>query len=440
MKAITTILAGAVSVIGLTASASAEEIVVATVNNNDMIIMQKLTPEFEKETGIKVRWVTLEENSLREKLATDIATKAAQYDVISVNSYQTQIWGKMGWLMKLDDFGKDYDYNDIIPAIRSSLSVNGTMYAAPFYGESLMTYYRKDLFDKAGLKMPAKPTFSDIANFAAKIDDKANGVYGICLRGKPGWGENTPLITTFVAAFGGEWFNMKWEPQLTSKPWHDALDWYLDLMKKYGPPGASSNGYNENRVLFSTGKCGMWIDATVTAGSLLNPKESAVSDKTAFAPYPVTDINPKAAGWSGAWSLAIPASDTAHEAAAKKFIEWATSKAYVKLVGEKEGWLLAPPGTRTSTYKLPEYRKVAAPFADQVLAAISSVNPDKPSIHQVPYVGAGFIDIPEFQALSTTVGQNLAAALAGSKTPDQALQESQDFVKRTMQRAGYYKN
>ena len=218
------------------------------------------------------------------------------------------------------------------------------------------------------------------------------------------------------------------------------MDWYLDLMKKYGPPGASSNGYNENRVLFSTGKCGMWIDATVTAGSLLNPKESAVSDKTAFAPYPVTDINPKAAGWSGAWSLAIPASDTAHEAAAKKFIEWATSKAYVKLVGEKEGWLLAPPGTRTSTYKLPEYRKVAAPFADQVLAAISSVNPDKPSIHQVPYVGAGFIDIPEFQALGTTVGQNLAAALAGSKTPDQALQESQDFVKRTMQRAGYYKN
>ncbi|OIS93577.1 ABC transporter substrate-binding protein [Brucella cytisi] len=440
MKVIKSILAGTVSLIGLTIAASAEEIVVATVNNGDMIIMQKLSKEFEKETGIKVRWVILEENSLREKLATDISMKAAQYDVISVNSHQTQLWGKMGWLMKLDDFGADYDYDDIIPATRSSVSVDGAMYAAPFYGESLITYYRKDLFEKAGLKMPEKPTFANIAEFAAKIDDKANGVYGICLRGKPGWGENTPLISTFVAAFGGEWFDMKWQPQLTAKPWQEALGWYLDLMNKYGPPGASSNGYNENRVLFSTGKCGMWIDATVTAGYLLNPKESTVSDKTGFAPYPVTEINPNAAGWSGAWSLAIPVNSTTHEEASKKFIQWATSKSYVQLVGEREGWLLAPPGTRTSTYKSPEYLKVAAPFADQVLHAIASVNPDKPSIHEVPYVGAGFIHIPEFQAIGTTVGQNLAAALAGSKKPEQALQESQDFVKRTMQRAGYYRN
>jgi len=429
---------GSVSV--LTAlSASAQEILVATVNNNDMVIMQKLSPEFEKETGIKVRWVVLEENSLREKLATDISMKAAQYDVITINSHQTQLWGKMGWLMPLDDLGEDYDYEDIISSISMNSAVDGVMYGAPFYGEGLMTYYRKDLFEKAGLTMPDKPTFDDIALFAEKLHDPENGVYGICLRGKPGWGENSFLLSTFVNAFGGAWFDMKWEPLLTSQPWHDMLNWYLDVMNKYGPPGASSNGYNENRVLFSTGKCGLWIDATVTAGYLLDPKESLVADKTDFAPYPITAINPDAAGTSGSWGLGIPVNSTENAQYAKQFIKWATSKSYVKLVGEREGWLLAPPGTRTSTYQLPQYRAVAEPFADRVLHAIAAVNPNKPSIHEVPYIGSSSIHIPEYQAIGTTLGQNLAAALVGSKTPEQALQETQDFVKRTMQRAGYYR-
>ncbi|WP_183832979.1 ABC transporter substrate-binding protein [Aquamicrobium lusatiense] len=424
---------------GAVSSASAEEIVIATVNNGDMIIMQKLSKEFEDQTGIKLRWVVLEENTLRERLAADIATKAGQYDVISVNSYQTQLWAKMGWLTKLDDFSASYDYDDFIPATRQSLSVDGVMYGAPFYGESLITFYRKDLFEKAGITMPEKPTLDDLAGFAEKITDRENGINGICLRGKPGWGENTPLITTFVSALGGEWFDMEWKPRLTSEPWRQAMDWYLDVMKKAGPVGAATNGYNENRVLFSSGKCGMWIDATVTAGYLLDPKESQVSDTTGFAPFPVTDKNPQAAGWSGAWALAIPASVTDNAAAAKKFIEWATSKEYARLVGEREGWLLAPSGTRKSTYALPEYQNVAEPFADKVLAAISAVNPTKPTVNEVPYTGAGFIDIAEFQALGTTIGQNIAAALSGSKTADEALQESQAYAERTMERAGYYK-
>ena len=424
---------------GAASSVSAEEIVIATVNNGDMIIMQKLSKEFEDQTGIKLRWVVLEENTLRERLAADIATKAGQYDVISVNSYQTQLWAKMGWLTKLDDFSASYDYDDFIPATRQSLSVDGVMYGAPFYGERLITFYRKDLFEKAGITMPEKPTLNDLTGFAEKITDRENGINGICLRGKPGWGENTPLITTFVSALGGEWFDMEWKPRLTSEPWRQAMDWYLDVMKKAGPVGAATNGYNENRVLFSSGKCGMWIDATVTAGYLLDPKESQVSDTTGFAPFPVTDKNPQAAGWSGAWALAIPASVTDNAPAAKKFIEWATSKEYARLVGEREGWLLAPSGTRKSTYALPEYQNVAEPFADKVLAAISAVNPTKPTVNEVPYTGAGFIDIAEFQALGTTIGQNIAAALTGSKTADEALQESQAYAERTMERAGYYK-
>ncbi len=335
-----------------TAIAKADDpttITIATVNNSDMIVMQKLSPKFEQQTGIKLNWVVLEENVLRQRLTTDIATKGGQFDVMTIGAYETPIWGKQGWLTTLDDLGDDYDYKDIIPQVKDALSVDGKLYSVPFYAESSFTYYRKDLFEKAGLTMPEKPTYDQIAQFAGKLTDKKAGTYGICLRGKPGWGENMAFLGTAVNAFGGEWFNEKWQPQLTTQPWKQAIDWYLNVMKKDGPPGPTANGFNENQALFATGKCAMWIDATSGAGRIYDPKQSQVADKTGFTASPVTAADPKASGWSWAWALGIPTS-TKHADAAKKFVKWATSKEYVALVGDSEGWVSAPPGTRMSTY------------------------------------------------------------------------------------------
>ncbi|MBV8565700.1 MAG: extracellular solute-binding protein, partial [Methylobacteriaceae bacterium] len=270
-----------------------------------------------------------------------------------------------------------------------------------------------------------------------KITDKKNGIYGICLRGKPGWGENMAFLGTAVNAFGGEWFDMKWQPQLTSQPWKDAINWYLDVMKKDGPPGATANGHNENRALFATGKCAMWIDATSAAGFIYNPKNSQVADKTGFTASPVTDKNQNASGWAWAWALGIPSS-TKQADAAKKFVKWATSKEYIKLVGESEGWVSAPPGTRKSTYDNPEYQK-AAPFAATVLTAIQVADPSHATVDKVPYTGVQFVAIPEFQGIGTTVGQDIAAALAGQTTADQALAKAQATAERTMKQAGYPK-
>ena len=420
------------------ATARAETtLTIATVNNGDMIEMQKLSPAFEKQTGIKLNWVVLEENVLRQRVTTDIATKGGSFDVMTIGAYEAPIWGKQGWLMSLDDFGADYDYADIVPQVKSALTVDGKMYAVPFYAESSLTFYRKDLFEKAGITMPAKPTYQQLAQYADKLTDKANGVYGICLRGKPGWGENMAFLGAAATAFGGEWFDMKWQPQFTSAPWKQTIAWYLDVMKKDGPPGATANGYNENRALFSTGKCGMWIDATVTAGYLYNPKESQVADKVAFAPAPITDANPKASGWFWSWNLGVPTS-TKQPDAAKKFVAWATSKDYVKMVAADQGWVSAPPGTRLSTYSNADYKK-AAPFADFVLNAIQTTNPAKPAVNPVPYVGVQFAAIPEFQGIGTTAGQDVAAALAGQDTGDQALAKAQAAAERTMKQAGYPK-
>jgi sorbitol/mannitol transport system substrate-binding protein len=430
-----TLAAGIAIAAGCMAVADAETLTIATVNNDDMIIMQKLSQKWEQQTGNKINWVILEENVLRQRVTTDIATKGGQYDVITIGAYETPIWGKKGWLTSLDDF-KDYDYDDLLGPVKAGLSVDGKLYAVPFYAESSFTMYRKDLFEKAGLTMPEHPTYAQIKQFADGVTDKAGGVYGICLRGKPGWGENMAFLGTLVNTYGGRWFDMKWQPQLTSQPWETAINYYIDIMKADGPPGASANGFNENQALFSGGKCAIWIDATSAAGRVSNPKSSEVADKVGFAVAP-TAVVPNGSAWAWSWALAIPTS-TQKEAVAKDFVRWATSKDYVKLVGETEGWVAAPPGTRKSTYDNPDYQK-AAPFAPIVLNAIMVADPNHATKDPVPYTGVQFVTIPEFQGIGTTVGQNISAALAGSTTVTGALEKSQASTASVMTKAGYIK-
>jgi sorbitol/mannitol transport system substrate-binding protein len=432
-----TILLGCCSAIAFASMASAETLTIATVNNGDMIRMQKLTDDFKKDNpDIDLEWVTLEENVLRQKVTTDVATKGGQYDIMTIGTYEVPIWAKQGWLLPLDNLGADYDVDDLLPAIRSGLTVDDKLYAAPFYGESSMVMYRKDLMEKAGLTMPDAPTWDFIADAARKMTDKANEVYGVCLRGKAGWGENMAFLTAMSNSFGARWFDENWKPQFDQPEWKDTLDFYVKLMNDAGPPGASSNGFNENLALFQTGKCGMWIDATVAASFVTNPKDSTVADKVGFALAPDKGLG-KRSNWLWAWSLGIPAGTKKAEAA-EKFVAWATSKHYTELVAEKEGWANVPPGTRKSLYDNPKYQE-AAPFAKMTLDSINAADPAHPTVKPVPYTGVQFVAIPEFQGIGTAAGQQFSAALAGQVSVDQALQSAQQLTTREMTKAGYIK-
>jgi sorbitol/mannitol transport system substrate-binding protein len=434
----TPVILGALTVALLAGSASAATtLTIATVNNGDMIRMQKLTDDFTKANpDITLQWVTLEENVLRQKVTTDIATKGGQYDVLTIGTYEVPIWAKQGWLVALDKLGDAYKVDDLLPAIRGGLSLDGKLYASPFYGESSYVMYRKDLMDKAGLKMPDAPTWDFIRQAADKMTDKANGINGICLRGKAGWGENGAFLTAMSNSFGARWFDEKWHPQFDQPEWKNTLQFYVDMMKADGPAGASSNGFNENLTLFQQGKCGMWIDATVAGSFVTDPKNSTVADKVGFALAPDKGLG-KRGNWLWAWSLAIPAGSQKIDAA-EKFIAWATGPGYLDLVASKEGWANVPPGTRTSLYSNPEYTK-AAPFAAMTIASINAADPTKPTVKPVPYTGVQFVAIPEFQGLGDTVGQIFSAALAGQTSVDDALKQAQDVATRTMTKAGYIK-
>jgi sorbitol/mannitol transport system substrate-binding protein len=430
-------LAGALSLFAAAPCIAQTTLTIATVNNGDMIRMQGLTSNFTaKNPDITVNWVTLEENVLRQRVTTDIATKGGQFDILTIGTYEVPIWGKQNWLVPLDKLGSSYDAGDLLPKIRDADTVDGKLYAAPFYGESSFTMYRTDLFKKAGLTMPNAPTWAFVIDAAKKLTDKSAGVYGICLRGKAGWGENMAFLTAMANSYGARWFDEKWQPQFNTPEWKTTLTTYVNLMHDAGPPGASSNGFNENLALFNAGKCGMWIDATVAASFVTDPKQSRVADNVGFALAPNDGLG-KNANWLWAWNLAIPAGSKKVDAA-EKFIAWATSKEYADLVAAKEGWARVPPGTRTSLYQNAEYQK-AAPFAKLTLDSIDSADPNHPTVKPVPYVGVQYAAIPEFQGIGTAVGQQFSAALAGSTSVDAALAAAQSQTEREMKRAGYIK-
>lgn len=435
MKAVFTGVFGAMMFAALSTTALAEDttLTIATVNNGDMIRMQKLTDDFTAANpGIKLNWVTLEENDLRQKVTKDISTKGGQYDILTIGMYETPIWGAKGWLVELN--GLD-DPADILPAVSGGLSANGKLYAAPFYGESSFVMYRKDLMEKAGLKMPDAPTWDFIIDAANKMTDRANGVNGICLRGKAGWGENMAFIGSMANSFGARWFDESWKPQFDTPEWKDTLNTYLKVMKDAGPEGASGNGFSENLALFQSGKCGMWADATAAASFVIDEKASSVAANVGFTLAPDKGLG-KRANWLWAWALAIPAGSQKVDAA-QKFVGWATSKHYAELVASKEGWANVPPGTRKSLYSNPEYLKV--PFAQMTLDSMNAADPTKPTVKPVPYVGVQFASIPEFAGIGTKVGELFSAALAGQMTADEALAQAQTYTTDEMTKAGYIK-
>ena len=412
---------------------SANEVTIALVSNSQMTDAQKLSSEFEKENpGTKLKFISLSENQARAKITMSTAMGGSEFDVVMISNFETPQWARDGWLLNLSDYTKNtpgYDEDDFISSLRDSLSYEGNMYSVPFYGESSFLMYRKDLFEQAGIEVNQdpnyQPTWQEVAGWADKLktDDRA----GICLRGKPGWGEVLAPLDTVINTFGGRWFDDQWNAQLNSPEVKKAVNFYVDLVKRSGELGAASTGFQECANLFGQGQTAMWYDATSAVSVLEDPKEYPdLVGKIGYLSAPIAE-KPNS-GWLYTWSLGIP-KGAKNPDGAWKFISWMTSRDYMRLVGEKLGWARVPPGSRTSTYTdLPEYQAISKSYGPLTLKSIQNSTPNKPTVQPVPYTGVQFVGIPEFQDLGTRVSQQISAAMAGQKSVDEALAQAQEYA------------
>src|SRR5690349_4684746 len=402
-------------------------VTVAVVSNP--LITDQMIPltksKFAKQyPGVTVKFATYTEGDLRAAIQRAISTHSYAFNVVMIGPYETPLFAKNGWLTDLStqyiSSDASYDSSDLLPPIAKALSYKGDLYAVPFYGESSMMYYNKQLFAAAGLTMPQHPTWQQIQQFAAKLNQPGK-VSDICLRGLAGWGDNMAALDTVVNTFGGQWFDMNWKPQLTSPAFEPAANFYVNLVRNYGEPGASADSFNQLLTLYGQGKCAMWYDATVAATSIATTYPD-VYKQTGYALAPVKLT--KSSGWLWTWALGIP-QGAPNSGAAWKFVSWATSKQYDTLVAQKYGWSAVPPGTRTSLYNNPNYQNAAKPFAAITLESINSTDPEHPTLNPVPYTGIQYVVIPQFESLGLTVAQHVAGAIAGTESVSQALQAGQ---------------
>jgi sorbitol/mannitol transport system substrate-binding protein len=408
-------------------SGSTGTVTVAVVSNP--LVTGQMIPltqsVFEKENpGITVKFATYTEGDLRAAIEKDVSTHSNSFNAVMIGPYEAPLFAKNSWLVDLTKqyvaSDPSYDASDLLPAVAKSLSYNGDLYAAPFYGESSMLYYNKTMLAAAGITMPAHPTWTEVAADAAKLN-KPGSQAGICLRGLAGWGDNMASLDTVINTFGGSWYNTSWQAQLNSPADTAAINFYVNLIKADGESGASNDSFNQLLTLYGQGKCAMWYDSTVAATSLATTYPSVYANTGyAFAPVDKTTSS----GWLWSWSLGIP-QGVSDQSAAWKWISWATSKQYDSLVASKYGWSAVPPGSRTSLYSNASYLKAAAPFANITLQSIDGTDPDHPTVPPVPYVGVQYVDIPQFETLGMTVGQQIAGAIAGTESVSQAISAAQ---------------
>ena len=401
------------------------ELDVTIVGNPQMEDIASLTPDlFTAETGITVELLGAGgADAPRGRHPRRRAPAAQQFDVVMIGMYETPQFGANGWLVDLTPYAEadeSYQLDDLIPTrAHGALGRTTSLYASPFYAESSFLMYRQDVLEEAGLEMPANPTWDEVAEIARAID--SDEMAGICLRGKPGWGDLGASFTTVLNTFGGTWWSANddgsiGEAQVDQPEFREALEFYVDLLNDAGEDDAANASFNECLAQYRDGKVAMWYDATVAAGLTRGRRQPGAGASTA-TPWRRSRRPRRRAGCgAGRWRSRRPRLTPTPRGSSSR---GPPGPEYIAAAGEliPGGWAAIPPGTRLSTYEIPEYQEAAAAFADQTLASMDAAPIDNPGTTPRPGLpGVQYVGVPEFQDVGHRCTEEFSG---GDRRPDE---------------------
>jgi multiple sugar transport system substrate-binding protein len=408
-----------------------ESISVAVIPASYFDNLGTLLPQFEALTGIKVRIEKVPPGQIRQKAMLDLSSKTATYATHAADPMYYPLYVANKWVEPLDRFLNDatltdrawFAYDDILKAWRDADSVDGKPYGIPFDGEVTVQVYRKDLYDAKGLK-PAE-TFDQLVANARALNDPANRVYGLAMRGFAGAGQNMYIYPSILRGFGGSWFQGS-TLTVNSPEAVKALEWYVDVLTQYAPPAVRNWNWPDIADAFSQGTLACYIDAHSSAAVLNNPEKSKVIGKIAFARWPA---GPNGKRTTSIWNWGFPVNTALSERAKKAtwlFISWAASAE----TQARTSWKFDGPAkrsglNRTSLWKAPEFAAAMKGSGDNfVAAALASLEQDT-DVEWRPRV-------PQWPAVGETMATGIQAALVGQKKPKEALDEAQARIQQIL--------
>jgi multiple sugar transport system substrate-binding protein/sorbitol/mannitol transport system substrate-binding protein len=377
--------------------------------------MMQLLPDFTKQTGINVNYIKLQETPLRAKTGLELSSPSTDVDVVLTDFMFLNKYAQAGDLEPLDQYlaaSGTFDKDNYMKPFIDSVSYQGQMYGVPLYQDCNILVYRADLFKKYNLNVPK--TFADLEYDAKVIKENEPGVAGIVMRGQRGFGVNEWTWPTFLEGYGGSYLTKDMKSANLNTPQAlQALTYYTDLLKNYGPSGVANYSYTEVQNDMMQGKAGMFIDSATLAPRCEDPTQSQVAGKLGFAMVPGS-----AAVTPGfyTWTLAVPAHSKNKEAAGK-FIAWMTSPAIATQIG-----LSAPNQALQAVYNIPVYQgySQSEPLIKVMDDSLKLADPDyRPRVSQSDEIG-------------TDVSVAISSVLDGSATPAQALKTANDAINQAL--------
>ena len=374
---------------------------------------------FEEYTGAKVQFTNFPENELRSKLVADASAKAGGFNLYCLDGNSVPLFANNSWIRPIGSLiVPAYKLGDIEKSLQGLYSWKGKLYGLPIYSEQTILYYRKDLFQEAGIKVP---NTMDEYEAAAKALTKAPRVYGTSLRGLRGEGMNIYTWSGFLRSYGGTFLDAKMNPNFYSKEAVNATEKYASLIKNYGPPGAGSFGWPEVSSAFSAGRLAMIIESTAFYPTFNDPKQSSVAGKVGYALVPAGPSGRFPANYSIGMALPAVMKNAEAAKAAAAFLQWSTSQEleFARTdagVGNQD---------RISVSNSALLKQKLDP------AYIRAVN-ESAKITRSEYRPL----IPQWREMGDILGEELGKVFVGTDTADAALKRAQERVTSSFKAAG----
>ena len=404
--------------------AAGESITVAVIPASYFDNLVTLAPQFEALTGVNLRFEKIPPAQIRQKSVIDLTSKAGAYSTHAADPMYYALYAANKWVEPLDGYMKDasltdaawFQPDDIVPAWRSANTIDGKLYGVPYDGEVTIQVYRKDLYEAKGLK--AADDLQAFVSNAAALHDPNNRVWGAALRGVAGAGQNVYIYSSIFREFGGDWMKGG-KLQVNGPEAEAALNWYVDLMRKYAPQAAQNWNWPDIADAFSQGTIATYIDAHSSASVVNNPEKSKVIGKVAYARWPK---GPSGKRTTSIWNWGFPINAALPEKRKKAtwlFIQWAAcAETQARTAHKFAGPAKRSGVNRVSLWKDPDYVKLMKGFGDNfVEATLESLQQDT-DVDWRPRV-------PQWPAIGDTVATAIQQALAGQATAKAALDEAQ---------------
>ena len=439
MKHAKTFLAGAAAALGIAAGAAfadpyapykGETLVVNFPAHPHFNAVMKVLPQFMKETGINVEVDQLQYLKMRERQNLVLTKPKGDYDLIAYvvfskadYVYADQIEPLARFFMNPKLADPNYDPEDLIDGYVQNIGVaggkkgylpgpTGALFGVPFGSETSVFGYRKDIFEKHGLKVPE--TYDELLDLACRIPELEPGMGGLASRGKSGH-QASHAFLLHLAPLGGRVLDDNWNPIVNNDAGIEAGE-ALKTILECGPEGGTSFGFAEAKNAFLQGRAAMFLDSTVVAGEVDNPEKSRVVGKVGWAPHP---MGVRRGSQTGGFGIAIP-KNAQNKEAAFLLMQWLTSKKADRMIALEGG-----NPSRFSTHADPD---VNAEFPHMKIfgEALKHADPDWRPI------------IPVWGKINSDLGTTLSKAMTGEMSVKEALDAVAERTRGIMKEAGYH--